>query len=121
MGTFVPLKSPLWGREYLLSLYRRYGIDNSNILSLSRKQLKPGTPFFTEAKLTMESILFIYEVSKSAFVQADFGIFFVREFVRMEEIDREFTNTMSSIIHQQRNFQREGVKIDKFVCEFVNS
>ena len=85
-------------------------IDNSNILSLSRKQLKPGTPFFTEAKLTMESISFIYEVSKSAFVQADFGISFVRDFVRMEEIDR-----------QRRNFQGEGVKIEKFVCEFVNS
>ena len=54
-------------------------------------------------------------------MQADFGIFFVREFVRMEEIDREFTNTMPSIIHQGRNLQRKGVKIEKFVCEFVNS
>ena len=96
-------------------------IDNSNILSLRRKQLKPGTPFFTEAKLTMESILFIYEVSKSAFVQADFGIFFVREFVRMDEIDREFTNTMSFIFRQRRNLQRKGVKIEKFVCEVRNS
>ena len=72
--------------------------------------IKSQSPFLTEAKLTMETIS-IYEASKSAFLQAEFGIFFVRE----------FTKTMPSIICQRKILHREFVEIEKFVCGFINS
>ena len=69
----------------------------------------------------MQTISFIYEASKLAFLQEESDIFFVREFVKMKEIVREFAKTMPCIIRQRKILHQGFVKIEKFVCEFMKS
>ena len=71
----------------------------------------------------MQTISFIYEASKLAFLQEESDIFFVSEFVKMKEIVLEFTKTMPSIIRQRKIIHRDFVEIEKIrlrVHKFLN-
>ena len=55
------------------------------------------------------------------FMQAGIVFFFVREFVKMRKIVREFVKTISFVIREKKNIVRKFVETGKFAREFVNS
>ena len=95
-------------------------IDNSNISSLRREQLKPRTPFFTEAKLIKKIFFFIYQVSKSAFVQADSFRSWICENGRNRSWIHEYNAVYYSPRKKSPTERRKNWKICLWICKFLN-